>query len=464
MKKNQVFETVIEDMSEQGEGIGRVNGYTLFVKDALIGDRIEGRVIKEKKAYGYGKLLRILEPSPFRVEPLCPAALPCGGCQLQTMSYERQLQFKQDKVEGHLVRIGGFERSGFSMEPIIGMEPVPGQRRGFRYRNKGQFPFGRGKDGRIIYGFYAGRTHSIIETEDCFLGDAAARLVLETVRSFMEEYKIDPYDEASRQGLVRHVLIRTGYHTGQILVCLVINGRELPHGRRLAERLMEIGGMTSVSCNVNRQRTNVILGSQMIHLAGEECITDRIGGLTYRISPQSFYQVNPVQTEKLYGKALEFACLTGRETVWDLYCGIGTISLFLAREAGQVYGVEVVPAAVKNARENAALNHIANVEFFEGRAEEVLPEWYESHPGKAADVIVVDPPRKGCEEGLLRTMVRMAPKRIVYVSCNSATLARDLKYLCAGGYRLERVQPVDMFPMTVGVEVVCLLSNLNQIS
>ena len=327
MEKNQIFETQIEDMSEQGEGIGRVNGYTLFVKDALIGDRIEGKVIKAKKTYGYGKLLRILEPSAFRVEPLCPVASPCGGCQLQAMSYERQLQFKEDKVRNHLVRIGGFDEKALPMEPVIGMEADAEGNRGFRYRNKGQFPFGRGKDGRIIYGFYAGRTHSIIETEECFLGAPVNRRILETVRSFMEEYKIDPYDEVHHEGLVRHVLIRTGYHTGEILVCLVINGECLPHGQILAERLMDIEGMTSVSLNVNRKKTNVILGDRGIPLAGAPCITDKIGSLTYRIAPQSFYQVNPIQTEKLYQKALEFAGLTGGETVWDLYCGIGTISL-----------------------------------------------------------------------------------------------------------------------------------------
>ena len=461
MEKNQIFEIKIEDMSEQGEGIGKVDGYTLFVKDALIGDRIEGKVIRAKKNYGYGKLLRILEASPFRVDPLCPVAAPCGGCQLQAMSYERQLRFKEDKVKNHLVRIGGFEEETLPLQPIIGMEETEEGTRGYRYRNKGQFPFGRRKDGRIVYGFYAGRTHSIVEAGDCLLGPPVNRRILETVRSFMEEYEIAPYDEVRHEGLVRHVLIRNGFHTGEIMTCLVINGSELPHGKTLAERLMGIAGMASVTLNVNRRKTNVILGERIIVLAGKAYITDRIGDLTYRISPQSFYQVNPLQTEKLYGKALELAGLTGRETVWDLYCGTGTISLFLARRAAQVYGVEIVPAAVENARENAALNGIANAVFFEGRAEEVLPDWHGSHPEERADVIVVDPPRKGCDEALLAVMVQMEPARIVYVSCDSATLARDLKYLCGAGYGLERVQPVDMFPMTVGVQTVCLLSKLH---
>ncbi len=455
LEKNQIFETVIEDMSEQGEGIGKVDGYTLFIKDAVIGDRIEGKVTKAGKRYGYGRIRKILAPSPFRVAPACPVAAPCGGCQLQAMSYERQLQFKEDKVRNHLVRIGGFAEETLSMEPIIGMA---GEASGpFRYRNKGQFPFGRSKDGRIIYGFYAGRTHSIIEAEDCLLGAPVNREILEIIRIFMEEYHVAPYDEATHTGLVRHTLIRVGFYTGEIMVCLVINGKKLPHSEALVSRLQKIPGMTSISLNINRERTNVILGKDMVYLAGTPYITDFIGPLRYRISPQSFYQVNPVQTEKLYGKALEFAELTGNETVWDLYCGIGTISLFLARRARKVYGVEIVPAAIENAKENAALNGIGNAEFFVGKAEEVLPRWYAAH-GEPADVIVVDPPRKGCDEALLRTMLEMAPSRIVYVSCDSATLARDLKYLCEKEYKVERVQAVDMFPQGVHVETVCLLS------
>ena len=469
MDKNQIFETVIEDISENGEGIGKVDGYTLFIKDAVIGDRIRGKVVKAKKSYGFGRLLEVTDPSPFRVEPACPAAAPCGGCQLQAMSYERQLKFKEDKVRGHLVRIGGFPEDTLPMEPILGMDPeaapfggcpVPGKGP-FRYRNKSQNPFGRAKDGRIIYGFYAGRTHSIVEVEDCLLAAPESAKILKMVKAFMEETGLEPYDEISHRGLLRHVLIRTGFHTGEIMVCLVINGTELPRSERLCARLMEIPGMTSISLNINRERTNVILGRDVVHLAGRPYIEDMIGQLRFRISPQSFFQVNPVQTERLYGKALEFAGLTGRETVWDLYCGIGTISLFLAQRAGKVYGVEIVPAAIENARENADLNGIRNAEFFTGSSEEVLPAWYAAHPGSRADVIVVDPPRKGCGEALLKTMVQMEPERIVYVSCDSATLARDLKYLCAHGWQLSRVQPVDMFPQGVHVETVVLLSKLN---
>lgn len=307
MEKNQIFQTVIEDMSDKGEGIGRVDGYTLFIKDTVIGDRIEGKVVKAGKRYGFGRLVRVLEPSPCRVTPRCPAAAPCGGCQLQAMSYESQLRFKENKVRNHLTRIGGFDEADCPVAPVLGMEGDP-----FRYRNKGQFPFGRAKDGRIIYGFYAGRTHSIIEAEDCLLGAPVSRRILETVREFMEEFGIDPYDETAHQGLVRHVLIRTGYETGEIMVCLVVNGTGLPHSRQLVRRLTAIEGMTSISLNLNRKKTNVILGEEMVWLAGERYITDRIGPLTYRISPQSFFQVNPLQTRKLYETALEFAGTDGQ--------------------------------------------------------------------------------------------------------------------------------------------------------
>lgn len=460
MEKNQIFQTVIEDMSEQGEGIGKVDGYTLFIKDTIIGDKIEGKVIKAKKTYGYGKMMSILEPSPDRVQPKCPVAAPCGGCQLQAMSYERQLKFKMDKVKNHLTRIGGFDEETLPIYPTIGMDEP------FRYRNKGQFPFGMSKDGRIIYGFYAGRTHSIIEAKDCLLGDPVNEQILEIIRSFMEEFHIRPYDEEKHTGLVRHALIRVGHHTKEIMVCLVINGTKLPHSDVLVKRLETISGMTSISLNVNKEKTNVILGSQMIWLSGKQYITDFIGPLSFEISPLSFFQVNPVQTEKLYGTALSYADLSGHETVWDLYCGIGTISLFLAQKAKKVYGVEIIPAAIENAKENAVRNNLTNTEFFVGKSEEVLPKWLKEQKAagtdEGIDVICVDPPRKGCDQTLLDTMLRMEPKKIVYVSCDSATLARDLKILCEEKYTLEKVQPVDMFPQSCHVESVCLLSKLHE--
>lgn len=450
-QKNDILTVTIEDMGHDGEGIGKADGYTLFVKDAVIGDVIEAKIMKAKKNYAYARLMRILEPSPHRVEPVCPMARPCGGCQLQMMDYQEQLRFKQKKIEDNLRRIGGFEQ--IPMEPIIGME------RPLRYRNKAQFPVGKDKEGNLVTGFYAGRTHDIINNRNCYLGVEENRQVLDVVLGWMEEYGVPDYDEKTGTGLVRHILIRYGFKTGEMMVCLVINGERVPEQEVLVERLREIPGMTSITTSTNQERTNVIMGSEIRTLWGTPYISDYIGEVKYQISPLSFYQVNPVQTEKLYGTALEYAGLDGNETVWDLYCGIGTISLFLAQKAKKVYGVEIVPAAIEDARKNAELNGITNAEFFVGKAEEVLPEMYAKGEARA-DVIVVDPPRKGCDAALLETVVKMQPERIVYVSCDSATLARDLKWLCAEGYELEKVRGVDMFPMTGHVETVVLLSQL----
>ena len=328
-------------------------------------------------------------------------------------------------------------------------------------RNKAQFPVGRNKEGRIVTGFYAGRTHAIIENRDCALGIPQNKDVLDRVIAHMEKYNIAPYDEATGKGLVRHIFVRYGFFTGELMVCLIINGQDLPHQRELVEKLCEIPGMTSISLNMNKKRSNVILGDKVKTIWGEDYITDKIGDISYEISPLSFFQVNPKQTWKLYSKALEYADLHGEETVWDLYCGIGTISLFLAQKAKFVRGVEIVPAAIEDAKRNAQINHIENVEFFVGKAEEVLPREYEKN-GVYADVIVVDPPRKGCDEMLLKTILKMQPKRVVYVSCDSATLARDLRFLCDNGYELKKVCGVDQFPQTVHVETVCLLSRKAQ--
>ena len=448
-RKNDLVTLEIEDCGIDGEGIGKADGFTVFVKDAVIGDIVTAKIIKAKKNYGYGRLMEVLKPSPYRVEPKCEFARQCGGCQLQALSYDQQLVFKTNKVKGHLERIGGF--TDIPMEPIIGMDEL------FHYRNKAQFPVGRNKEGKIVTGFYAGRTHNIIENRDCALGVAENKEVLDRVIAHMEKYGIEPYNEATGKGLVRHVLIRYGYFTKEVMVCLILNGNKLPKEEQLVKSLCEIPGMTSITINVNKKRSNVILGEEICLLWGQEYITDRIGDISYQISPLSFYQVNPMQTQKLYAKALEYADLHGEETVWDLYCGIGTISLFLAQKAKFVRGVEIVPAAIENAKENAKLNGLENTEFFVGKAEEVLPREYKKN-GVYADVIVVDPPRKGCDETLLETMIEMNPDRIVYVSCDSATLARDLKYLCERGYELRKVCPVDQFGMTVHVETVVLLS------
>lgn len=452
-KKNDIVVIKIEDMGTEGEGIGKAEGFPLFVKDAVIGDEIKARIVKVKKNYGYGRLEEILTPSPFRATPRCTYNRQCGGCQLQSLSYDKQLEFKQQKVRNNLLRIGGFSAEELEriMEPIVGMEDC------WHYRNKAQFPIGTDKQGNPIAGFYAGRTHTIIANTDCALGVSENKEILEAVLLWMRSYRIPAYEETSGKGLVRHVLIRKGFTSGELMVCLVINGKKLPKAKELVEALMQIKNMTSVSYSINEKNTNVIMGTEIVPLWGKETIQDAIGDISFSISPLSFYQVNPVQTKKLYELAVEYAQLTGKETVWDLYCGIGTISLFMARRAGRVYGVEIIPQAIRDAKENAERNGIKNAEFFVGKAEEVLPEKY-AREGISADVIVVDPPRKGCDEKCLETMLKMRPERIVYVSCDSATLARDLKLLREGGYEPVRVRAVDQFPMSVHVETVVLMS------
>lgn len=496
-KKNDLVTVTIEDIGNEGEGIGKVEGFTLFIKDAVIGDTVEAKIMKSKKHYAYARLEKVIKPSPFRVEPKCAYHRQCGGCQIQALSYEKQLEFKEQKIRNNLIRIGGFapEYVDERMEPIVGMEQP------YHYRNKAQYPVGCDKEGNVITGFYAGRTHSIISNTNCYLGVAENEKILNLILEHMKENGISAYDETTGEGLVRHILIRTGFTGGEIMVCFIINKKMtkvsskksikgdatnqnnewIPGQGELLAKLAEIKGMTSVSVSINTEKTNVIMGKEIHIIWGSPTITDTIHvrdmqqegypftghTLTFKISPLSFYQVNPVQTEKLYSLALEYAGLTGEETVWDLYCGIGTISLFLADKAKQVYGVEIVPQAIQDAKENALRNGITNAEFFVGKAEEVLPKFYEelSRKEKTADkdasvdmlhpdVIVVDPPRKGCDEVCLSTMLQMQPKRIVYVSCDSATLARDLKILCDGGYEVKRIRGVDQFAQTVHVETV----------
>ena len=450
MKKDDLIELTIEDLGVDGEGIGKVDGMAIFVKDAVPGDRVQAKVMKMKKSYGYARLMQVLDPSPERTESRCAFARQCGGCQLQAMTYEAQLDFKAKKVWNHLIRIGGI--TDLAKPEIIGMDDP------WRYRNKAQFPFGTDKEGNPVTGFYAARSHNIIPCTECWLGVEENKVILEKILDHLKTYHISTYDEVSGKGLLRHVLIRKGFTTGEVMVCLILNGRTMPKLTELVDSLREVPGMTSITINVNTKNTNVIMGTEMISVWGQDYITDYIGNIKYQISPLSFYQVNPVQTKKLYETALEYADLKGNETVWDLYCGIGTISLFLAQKAGKVYGVEIVPQAIDDARQNAKLNGIENAEFFVGKAEEVLPEKYEKE-GIYADVIVVDPPRKGCDTAALETMVKMKPERIVYVSCDSATLARDVKWLGERGYEVKKVKACDMFPGTVHVETVVLLSN-----
>ena len=473
--KDELLEIKITDMGNDGEGIGKVDGYTLFVKDAVIGDTVLVKIMKAKKNYAYAHLEKVITPSPFRVEPKCPYARPCGGCTLQALDYGKQLELKASKVANNIIRIGGFDAEYVMSiaEPIVGMDEP------YRYRGKSQFPFGKDKNGKVVTGFYAGRTHNIIANNDCVIGVEENREILEIILHHMEEYGVQPYDESTGSGVIRHVLIRKGFATGELMVCLVINsgvkkGEYIPAQDKLILELCKVEGMTSISVSLNDKNTNVIMGDKIVNLWGRETIRDVVHMLnvdngtdiTFEISPLSFYQVNPLQMEKLYSIALQYAELTGKEDVWDLYCGIGTISLFLAKSARRVIGVEIIPEAIEDAKRNARNNGIDNATFFVGKAEEVLPEYYAQtasdedgvgdmrHP----DVIVVDPPRKGCDIDCLNTMLKMKPDRIVYVSCDSATLARDLRILCDGGYSLERFRPVDMFGHSGHVESVVLLS------
>ncbi len=462
-KKNDIVRLEITDIQAEGMGVGKVDGYALFVKDTVVGDIIDARIVKVKKSYGYGRVERIISPSPKRVEPRCPIARACGGCQLQAMSYDAQLEFKENKVRNALARIGGFD-AGFVdsiMEPIIGMDDP------WRYRNKAQYPIGTDRDGNPVAGFYAGRTHDIIPCTDCLLGIPENKEILEAVLSYMKEHNIPAYDEKTGEGVVRHVLIRKGFATGEIMVCIVVKQGdatmahlECDHISGFIEKEIKRGTVPrlhSLSVSINNKNTNVIMGNEIHTVWGRDKINDVLLGKKFEISPLSFYQVNPIQVEKLYGTAIEYAHLTGSEEVWDICCGIGTISLCMTDKAKAVHGLEIVPEAIEDAKRNAMLNNVDNVEFICAAAEEYLP----AHKDEIrADVVIMDPPRKGMDEAALAAVVDIAPARIVYVSCDPATLARDLKYLTGHGYELKRVRCTDMFCQTVHVETCCLLERL----
>ena len=473
-QKNDLLDVEIVDMTNEGEGVGKTaDGFTFFVKDTVVGDKATIKIIKLKKNYGYGRLEKLISLSEARVEEKCPVARSCGGCQLQAMSYKAQLAFKEKKVFNNLVRIGAFEEALINsvMEPIIGACDEQ-KDASFGYRNKAQFPFGVNREGETICGFYAGRTHSIISNSECILGVDENKDILSAILLWMKKYDIKPYDETSQKGYIRHALIRKGFRTGEIMVCLVVNADKCPRTKELVSALIslnenfekEFGSrIKSISLSVNKENTNVIMGNTYETLWGDSVIRDvmKVNGqeLEFDISPLSFYQVNPVQVEKLYGTAIEFAGLTGKEEVWDLCCGIGTITLAMAKDAKFVHGIEIVPQAIEDAKKNAIRNKIENSEFICAPAEKYLPEHEDS---VKADVIVMDPPRKGMDEEALRVVADAAPSRIVYVSCDSATLARDLRYLCDRGYELKRVRACDMFSQTVHVETVCLLSKLHE--
>ena len=537
-KKNDLVVLEITDLTEEGQGVGKCDGLVFFVKGSVMGDVVEAKILKVKKNYAYAKVEKLLEASPYRVTPFCPVAGKCGGCQLQHLSYEKELAWKEDRIAQSLIRIAGIPEEEVRKrgEGILGGDLS-------RYRNKAQYPVQNKKGireekalgGRVFeeekrgseneqtgfdslgIGFYGFHSHRIIEAEDCLINSAENPLILNCIKDWAREYKVSGYEEETGKGLLRHIFLRKGFSTGEILLCLVLNGKSLPHTKELWEKLQglsfsaEVGGLQSevdisremdaesraelhcgvdtqseaeVHCgenkkipskivglcvNINEGHGNAILGRETLCLYGKDNIEDKIGELSFSISVPSFYQVNPVQTEKIYGKALEYAALTGEETVWDCYCGIGTISLFLAQKAKQVYGLEIVPEAIENAKKNAEKNGLYNTEFYVGAAEEVLPKWVEEQKrelsakgadcgiGDLVDVVSLDPPRKGCDEACLSAVLELSPKRIVYVSCDPGSLARDMKYLREGGYALEKWVGIDNFPRTGHVETIALL-------
>lgn len=447
VQKNDFVEVEFEDLTHEGAGVAKVCGYPLFVANALPGEKAKIKVTKVGKGFGFGRLIELYEKSPYRVEAPCAIYKECGGCQLQHLSYEGQLLAKEKQVREVLTRIGKLEN--VKVHPVLGMKEPWG------YRNKSQVPIGE-HEGGLIGGFYQRRTHQIINMETCLIQQSKNDEVVRLVKDICASFGVRAYNEVAHSGVLRHVMVRYGLVTGEVMVVLVTKTRELPSQEKLVTEIVkQVEGLTSLVLNVNPNKTNVIMGEKTRVLWGQEVIHDYIGDIKFAISPRSFYQVNPEQTKVLYDKALEYAGLNGEETVIDAYCGIGTISLFLAKNARKVYGVEIVPEAIEDAKRNAELNGIVNTEFAVGAAEKVIPDWYDE--GVSADVLVVDPPRKGCDVALLETIIAMMPKRVVYVSCNPATLARDLRILEDGGYRTIEVQPVDMFPQTMHCEAVAKL-------
>ena len=450
VEKNKEYILDIISIGYEGEGIAKIEGYPIFIEGAILGEKVKALIVKVKKNYAYGKLIEVIESSSERIEPKCSIYKRCGGCTVQHMSYKKQLDYKFERVKDCITKIGGLSEE--LVKYPIGMDNPE------RYRNKVQLPVGMVK-GELNIGFYASRSHNIIDLDTCLIQDKVADRVTNLARQWMLKYNIQPASVDgvfNKKGLIRHIMIRKGFTTNEVMVVLVATKDKIPYINEFINEIVEkIDGIKSIVLNVNKENTNVILGQECITLWGEDTITDYIDNFKFNISPLSFFQVNPVQTEKLYSKALEYAGLTGEETVFDAYCGTGTITLFLSQKAKKAYGVEIIEPAIINARENARINNIENAEFFVGKSEEVIPELIEK--GIAPEVIVVDPPRKGCDIKLLEAIGKAKPKKVVYVSCDPSTLARDLKILEEQGYKTEEVQPVDMFPMTSHIENVTLL-------
>ena len=451
LSKNKEYIVDIVDIGQGGVGIGKYEGFTVFVDGGLVQDKIKVKITKSKKNYAVGDIVEIIEKSPFRVERKCSESLrQCGGCQIQELDYQKQLDVKTNEVKQVISRIGKLD--DVVIHDTLGMEHP------FRYRNKAQFPIQK-KDNMPVIGFYKKKSHDLISTDECIIQHEVNDKIIKIIKTYIRAYNVSIYDEKTHKGLLRHLVTKVGFTTGEVMIVLVVNGKKLPYLKELASVLKEnIPGFKTLVVNVNTQKTNVILGKENIVAYGDGMIRDYIGELVFEISPLSFFQVNPLQTEVLYNKALEYANLGENDTVFDIYCGIGTISLFLAQKAKKVYGIEIVEDAIKDAKRNAKINNMDNVEFNVGKAEEVVPKMYKE--GKRANVVVVDPPRKGCDEKVLDTIVSMEPDRVVYVSCNPSTLARDLAYLNERGYKCHEIQPVDMFPHSVHVENVAWLSRV----
>ena len=449
LSKNKEYIVDIVDIGQGGVGIGKYEGFTVFVDGGLVQDKIKVKITKSKKNYAVGDIVEIIEKSPFRVERKCSESLrQCGGCQIQELDYQKQLDVKTNEVKQVISRIGKLD--DVVIHDTLGMEHP------FRYRNKAQFPIQK-KDNMPVIGFYKKKSHDLISTDECIIQHEVNDKIIKIIKTYIRAYNVSIYDEKTHKGLLRHLVTKVGFTTGEVMIVLVANGKKLPYLKELASVLKEnIPGFKTLVVNVNTQKTNVILGKENIVAYGDGMIRDYIGELVFEISPLSFFQVNPLQTEVLYNKALEYANLGENDTVFDIYCGIGTISLFLAQKAKKVYGIEIVEDAIKDAKRNAKINNMDNVEFYVGKAEEEVPKMYKE--GKRANVVVVDPPRKGCDEKVLDTIVSMEPDRVVYVSCNPSTLARDLAYLNERGYKCHEIQPVDMFPHSVHVENVAWLS------
>ncbi len=448
IKIGDISELHIDDMGHTGAGIGKIDGFTVFVEGAVVGDTVQVKIVELKKSYGFGKIIEFIEHSPHRVESECSVSDLCGGCQLQNIKYEEQLKLKKKMVVDNLERIGGI--SSISVNDVIGMETP------FRYRNKAQFPVGQ-KNGKAVIGFYQKKSHEIVECESCILQHKINDKIVSDMKQIIDELGMTVYDEKTGKGLLRHIVTKVGWHTHEIMLILVTNKKAFPDKEIIIQEIIEkMPEVTTIIQNINTGKNPSVLGEKSITLYGKGYIIDSLKDVQFYISPLSFYQINPIQMEKLYSKALEYADLKGTETVFDLYSGIGTISLFLAKQSKKVIGVEMAPSAIKDAIKNAELNKITNTEFYHGKAEEVVPQLYKQ--GERADVVVVDPPRKGCDERLLKTMVEMKPERIVYISCNPSTLARDLKYLEENGYKTKEVQPVDMFGGTMHVESIILMT------